>query len=223
MARYPAAEGRIDSLRWEDVDGDAIRLRGENSKNGEGRTITVVSQMADLIDRRKAACQVKTANGVMIAALVFHHDGKPIVDFRKAWTTACKMSNVQGNLFHELRRTAIRNIVRVGVLERVAVSISGHKTRSIFDRYNIVSERDLREAMQRTQECLANAPQREQPTVIPQRSARTQLRGTHEKTDTTRTFRKRKRGHIFQPRRKSRIVYKFLVAGGGFEPPTFGL
>lgn len=149
--------GEIDSLRWEDVDADVIRLRPENSRNGEGRTVTVDGELADLIERRKAARQVKTANGVMLAALVFHHDGEPIVDFRKAWATACRMANVPGKLFHDLRRTAIRNMVRAGVPERVAMSISGHKTRSVFDRYNIVSERDLREAMKRTQDYLANA------------------------------------------------------------------
>jgi integrase len=143
--------GEIASLRWEDVDGDVVRLRGENSKNGESRSITGDGELADLMERRRKDRQVKTDSVVIVADLVFHHDGQPIVDFRKAWATACKMASVQGKLFHDFRRTAVRNMVRAGVPERVAMSISGHKTRSIFDRYNIVSERDLRDAMQRTQ------------------------------------------------------------------------
>lgn len=146
--------GEIASLRWSDVDGDVVRLRGENAKNGEGRSITLDGELADLIERRKHARQLKTESGITLAGLVFHHGGDAIVDFRKAWATACKMAGVEGKLFHDFRRTAVRNMVRAGVPERVAMSISGHKTRSIFDRYNIVSERDLRDAMQRTQSYL---------------------------------------------------------------------
>ena len=133
------------------MDGDTIRLRPENSKNGEGRTVTIDGELADVIKRRKADRRVKTETAGIIADLVFHHDWHSIVDIRKAWATACKMAGLQGRLFHDLRRTAVRNMIRAGIPERVAMTVSGHKTRSIFDRYNIVNENDLREAMQRTQ------------------------------------------------------------------------
>jgi integrase len=155
--------------------------------------VTLSGDLASLFERRKAARQIKTEGGVTLAAYVFHHEGAQVGDFRKAWATACVAAGqgryvcdrckqtvnghrckecsgearYTGRIFHDFRRTAVRNMVRAGVPERVAMSISGHKTRAIFDRYNIVNEADLREAMQRTQSYLKNGTQlRNYPAVI---------------------------------------------------------
>jgi integrase len=114
----------------------------EISKNKDGRILPLRGELLDVLERaaerRRLDC-----------TFVFHVNGQPIGQFRKSWKTACKSAGLSGLIPHDLRRTAVRNMVRAGIPERVAMSLSGHKTRAIFDRYNIVSESDLAEAAER--------------------------------------------------------------------------
>ena len=137
-------KGEIASLTWQDVEDGVIRLRGENAKNGEARQVVIAGELSALMERRK---QARLANGVL-TALVFHRDGAPVADFRKAWASACKKAGVPGRIFHDFRRTAVRDMIRSGVSQNVAMKISGHKTTSMFRRYDIVNEDDLRQAME---------------------------------------------------------------------------
>jgi len=84
--------------------------------------------------------------------------GRPIKRIDKAWRSACRRAGVPGKLFHDLRRTSARALVRAGVSEAVAMQLTGHKTRSIFDRYNITSGRDLVEAVTKLAAAPAPAP-----------------------------------------------------------------
>ena len=138
---YAWREGEILKLEWKNVDlkNRTIRLEPGTTKNDKGRTIFLNDEMLEMFKRLFAQRRIDTPR-------VFLRDGKPIKDFRKAWLTACEDANLEGKMFHGLRRTAIRNLVRSGVTETVCMAISGHRTRSVFDRYNITSDRDLKEA-----------------------------------------------------------------------------
>jgi integrase len=130
--------GEMKALEWRDVDlgGRIGRLRPEVSKNKDGRVLPLSGELLEIMERAHSKRQLD-------CPFVFHRSGEPIGDFRKAWSSARKAVGLSPVLVHDLRRTAVRNMVRAGIPDRVAMTLSGHKTRSIFDRYNIVSETDL--------------------------------------------------------------------------------
>lgn len=137
-------KSEILGLRWSQFDADrrVVRLEAGETKNDEPRTVPLTD------DLFQALCALKRERDENWpwAPRIFTRLGTPIKDFHAAWDSACERAGLTGRLFHDLRRTGVRNLVRAGVPETVAMRISGHKTRSVFDRYNIVSEDDLREA-----------------------------------------------------------------------------
>lgn len=134
-------------LRWEQVDLEDAVIRLYETKNGEPRTIPIYGDMVkclgDLRERTPKRCP-----------WVFHRAGKRILDFRHGWAKATDAAGLSGLLFHDLRRSAVRNMRRAGITESVAMRISGHKTRAVFERYNIVDEADLRDAGEKLTEFL---------------------------------------------------------------------
>ena len=91
--------------------------------------------------------------------LVFHRDGITIRRWRTAWRTACQAAGVPTRFLHDCRRTAARNLIRANVPERVAMLLTGHKSRAIFDRYNIIHEQELLDAGDQLVEYLAQQAQ----------------------------------------------------------------
>lgn len=74
---------------------------------------------------------------------------KPIISFTKAFGTACRKAGCPGRILHDFRRTAVRNLERAGVPRSVAMKLTGHKTESVYRRYAIADDRDLRVAVER--------------------------------------------------------------------------
>jgi integrase len=142
----------VRPLQWKQIDWQAgtIRLDVGATKNDEGRTFPfdVLPELRAVLESQRAEADRLQRKGVL-CPYVFHRNGRPVRSFRGAWAKACKAAGVPGRIPHDFRRTAVRNLVRAGVPERVAMQLTGHKTRSVFDRYDIVNEADLRGAVAR--------------------------------------------------------------------------
>lgn len=142
--------GELLALQWHQVDlkRKTIRLNPGETKNSEGRVIPLAADLLAMLKVERERRDLEYPH----CDLVFSNAGEPIKNIPAIWKEACTVAGLvdaDGNptrLFHDFRRSGVRNLIRAGVPERVAMAISGHKTRSVFDRYNIVAESDLHEA-----------------------------------------------------------------------------
>jgi integrase len=132
------------SRDWRHVDFKAgwIRLDPGETKNREGRQFPLIPRLREALEQHaEHRREVERTTGQIVNAVFFRYKtGAPIKSFRKAWARACVAAGVPGLFFHDLRRTAARNLIRAGIAEKIAMDLTGHRTRSVFDRYAIVDE-----------------------------------------------------------------------------------
>jgi len=143
-----ARKNELRSIRWEQVDFEAglIRLSAGQTKAKKARTLPVYGDMGRWLEQQRETCPPEST-------WVFHGAQNRAVDNHlNGWSEACQRAGVPELLFHDLRRSAVRNMKRAGIQDKVAMEISGHATRSIFDRYNIVDVADLESAGKRLEE-----------------------------------------------------------------------
>jgi len=131
-------------LRWEQLDlrEGVIRLLPQDTKAEDARIIYLAPRALEAVRRIPR----RLGN-----AYVFLNPqtGEPWVDVRKQFLSACRAAKLSGVWFHDLRRSFVTNARRYGVAESVVMRMSGHKTRAVFERYNVVAEEDLRDAVAR--------------------------------------------------------------------------
>ena len=175
--------GEILSLRWENIDREAKEIRLTTSKNGEGRLIPMDDALLEILERCWKARGFTRGSASTLSPVVFHRQGKEIfpTTLGRQWRAACVKAGLgryakdpngrlcyEGKIFHDLRRTAARNLIRSGVSQHVAMRITGHKTAAMFTRYNITSTDDVLDALRR-REAYASAQSRP-PVVRPFRT-----------------------------------------------------
>jgi integrase len=182
--------GEIRKLKWSYLEGDAIRVPGVDTKNGEPRSIALTPELEEIVNHQRA-------HKITSCDLIFHRQGRPIADYRKAWYTACVLNGLGhfycrdcrevldakktcskchkkwerpkyiGRIFHDFRRTACHEMWKAGNTKEDCMTVSGHRSQALFDRYaDLFSEEEKqarqREVQQRRREWretqLANVP-----------------------------------------------------------------
>lgn len=138
---YGFRKAELLGMRCSRVDllNDTVCLHSGETKNDEGRIVVLTDECRVLVTEMRKGKQPDDY-------LLTRPNGEPVRDLRGTWETLVSKAGLPGLLLHDFRRSAVRNMVRRGISERVAMRISGHKTRSVFERYNIISEADIRDA-----------------------------------------------------------------------------
>jgi integrase len=137
-----------------DLHEGTLRLEAGKTKNRDGRLVYLTPELQAAIADQLSRVKVLEREMGAIVPWLFPHlrgkrQGERITSFRKRWATACVKAGCPGMLRHDLRRTAVRNLVNAGVPTRTAMLITGHRSMSVFTRYHIVSPGDLRDAIRR--------------------------------------------------------------------------
>ena len=144
---YGFRKQEAKTLLWSQIDfaRKEIRLWAGETKNDEPRVIVMTEAIhAKLLKLHEETEALEKQRGIQILN-VFHRNGRPVKDFRALWRRLCKDAKVT-RLFHDYRRTAVRNMERAGVPRSVAMNITGHKTETIYKRYAITDAASMREA-----------------------------------------------------------------------------
>ncbi len=136
--------GEVLGLEWSQVDlhEGKLALTPLQTKTETPRIVYFPPDLHMVLTEAKRRHEAKYPT----CPWVCHRFGKRLLEIRGSWHKACHRVGLEGRLIHDFRRTAVRNMTRAGIPEKVAMAISGHKTRSVFDRYNIVNEGDLKAA-----------------------------------------------------------------------------
>jgi integrase len=134
-----------------DLEAGTIRLEPGTTKNEEGREIPfrALPELDHLIEVQRTYTDAVERDRKMIVTHVFHRSGDPIGCIRGAWDAACRRAGQEGAWFHDLRRTAVRNLERAGVSRSVAMKITGHKTESVYRRYAITDRKSIEEGLEK--------------------------------------------------------------------------